>query len=99
MSRNSTRWAYPSSPPKEYPIRYLLGDVRDLERVSEVMRGVDIVIHSAAMKHVPASEQNPMECIRTNILGSQNIVNSAIRNGVKQVVALSTDKAASPINV
>jgi len=85
--------------PKEYPIRYLLGDVRDLERVSEVMRGVDIVIHSAAMKHVPASEQNPMECIRTNILGSQNIVNSAIRNGVKQVVALSTDKAASPINV
>jgi UDP-N-acetylglucosamine 4,6-dehydratase (inverting) len=85
--------------PKEYPIKYLLGDVRDSQRVNEVTRGVDIIIHSAAMKHVPASEQNPMECVKTNILGSQNIINAALLNNVKQVVALSTDKAASPINV
>jgi UDP-N-acetylglucosamine 4,6-dehydratase (inverting) len=84
--------------PKEYPIKYLLGDVRDSQRVHEVTRGVDIVIHSAAMKHVPASEQNPMECIKTNILGSQNVINASLSNDIKQVVALSTDKAASPIN-
>jgi len=84
---------------KEYPIKYLLGDVRDVQRLSEVSRGVDIIIHAAAMKHVPASEQNPMECIKTNILGSQNIINVAILNNVEQIVALSTDKAASPINV
>jgi len=84
--------------PKEYPIKYLLGDVRDMQRVQEVTRNVDIIIHAAAMKHVPASEQNPMECVKTNILGSQNIISSAIANGVGQVVALSTDKAASPIN-
>jgi len=84
---------------KEYPIKYLLGDVRDAQRLSEVSRGVDIIIHAAAMKHVPASEQNPMECVKTNILGSQNIINAAILNNVEQIVALSTDKAASPINV
>ncbi|MFK5976791.1 MAG: UDP-N-acetylglucosamine 4,6-dehydratase (inverting) [Sulfurovum sp.] len=85
--------------PQKYPIKYLLGDVRDAKRVDEVTRGVDIIIHSSAMKHVPASEQNPMECIKTNILGSQNIINSALLNNIKQVVALSTDKAVSPINV
>lgn len=85
--------------PKVYPIRYHLGDVRDAQRVNEVMRGVDIVVHAAAIKHVPAAEQNPMECVKTNILGSQNIIHAAMLNGVKQVVALSTDKAASPINV
>jgi len=84
---------------KEYPIRYLLGDVRDVQRVHEVTRGVDIIIHSAAMKHVPAAEQNPMEAVKTNILGSQNVIDAAIANRVKQVVALSTDKAASPVNV
>lgn len=84
---------------KEYPIKYLLGDVRDSQRMNEVTRGVDIIIHSAAMKHVPASEQNPMECVKTNILGSQNVINSALLNNIQQVVALSTDKAASPINV
>jgi len=84
---------------KKYPIRYLLGDVRDAQRINEVTRGVDIIIHASAMKHVPASEQNPMECIKTNILGSQNIINSAILNNIEQVVALSTDKATSPINV
>lgn len=85
--------------PKEYPIKYLLGDVRDSQRMEEVTRGIDIIVHSAAMKHVPASEQNPMECVKTNILGSQNVINAASKNSVKQVVALSTDKAASPINV
>ena len=85
--------------PNEYPIKYLLGDVRDSQRMDEVTRGIDIIVHSAAMKHVPASEQNPMEAIKTNILGSQNVISSALLNGVKQVVALSTDKAASPINV
>ena len=84
---------------KVYAIKYMLGDVRDAKRVDEVTRGVDIVIHSAAMKHIPASEQNPMECIKTNILGPQNIIDSALRNSVSQVVALSTDKSVSPINV
>jgi len=85
--------------PKEYSIRYYLGDVRDRQRVLEVSRGVDIIVHSAAIKHVPAAEQNPYECVKTNILGSQNIIDAAIFNEIPQVVALSTDKAASPVNV
>ena len=85
--------------PTEYPIRYMLGDVRDQARLMKVSQGVDILIHSAAMKHVPAAEHNPMECIKTNILGSQNIIDAALANGVSQVVALSTDKAASPANL
>lgn len=83
-------------PASEYPIRYCLGDVRDFERVLEVTEGADVVVHSAAMKHVPATENNPMECIKTNILGSQNVATAALRNGVPRVVALSTDKAALP---
>lgn len=85
--------------PKKYPVKYMLGDVRDLERLMVVMRGVDVVVHSAAMKHVPASEQNPMEAVKTNILGSQNVIDAALVNGVKKVVALSTDKSTYPINV
>jgi len=85
--------------PKDYPIKYVLGDVRDLDRLMKVTRNIDVLIHSAAMKHVPAAEQNPMECVKTNILGSQNVIDAALANIVKQVVALSTDKAASPINV
>lgn len=85
--------------PKEYPIKYMLGDVRDLDRVMKVTQGIDVLIHSAAMKHVPASEQNPMEAVKTNILGSQNIIDAALANGVKKVVALSTDKSTYPINV
>jgi len=84
--------------PKEYPIKYYLGDVRDKDRLLQISKGVDILVHSAAMKHVPASEQNPFECVKTNILGSQNVIDAAFENGIKQVVALSTDKAASPIN-
>jgi len=85
--------------PKDYPVKYLLGDVRDLDRLMKVTQNIDILIHSAAMKHVPAAEQNPMECIKTNILGSQNVIDAALANNVKQVVALSTDKSTAPINV
>ncbi|WGZ96173.1 MAG: UDP-N-acetylglucosamine 4,6-dehydratase (inverting) [Candidatus Thiothrix putei] len=85
-------------PSKHYPVRYLLGDVRDRERVMTVMKGCDLVIHSAAMKHVPAAEDNPQECIKTNLIGSQNIIDAALFHQVERVVALSTDKAAQPIN-
>jgi len=80
-------------------IKYLLGDVRDYKRVLQATVDVDVVIHAAAMKQIPAAEQNPMEAIKTNILGAENIVNAAIANGVKKVVALSTDKAANPANL
>lgn len=85
-------------PVTEYPVRYLLGDIRDKERVMTVVKGCDYVIHSAAMKHVPASEENPSECIKTNLLGSQNIIDAAIIHSVANVIALSTDKAAQPVN-
>ena len=85
---------------KKYPcIRYFLGDVRDKDRIYRAFSGIDIVIHAAAMKHVPAAEYNPTECIATNILGAQNIIDAAISNNVKLVLALSTDKAANPINL
>ncbi|CAN7157847.1 UDP-N-acetylglucosamine 4,6-dehydratase (inverting) [Paenibacillus sp. LjRoot56] len=80
-------------------MRYFIGDVRDEARLMLAMREVDYVIHAAAMKQVPASEYNPMECIKTNIMGGQNVINAAIHNGVKQVIALSTDKAANPVNL
>ncbi len=80
-------------------MRYFLGDVRDEDRLSTAMRGVDYVIHAAALKQVPAAEYNPMECIKTNIWGAQNVISAAIKNQVKKVVALSTDKAANPINL
>lgn len=78
---------------------YLIGDVRDAERLNQGMNGVDYVIHAAALKQVPAAEYNPMECIKTNIYGAENVIKSAIGNDVKQVIALSTDKAANPINL
>lgn len=80
-------------------MRYFIGDVRDSERLQRAMCGVDYVIHAAAMKHVPASEYNPMECIKTNILGAENVIKAAIDNKVKKVIALSTDKAANPVNL
>jgi UDP-N-acetylglucosamine 4,6-dehydratase len=80
-------------------IKYLLGDVRDYKRVLQATVDIDVVIHAAAMKQIPAAEQNPMEAIKTNILGAENIVNAAIENRVKKVVALSTDKAANPANL
>jgi UDP-N-acetylglucosamine 4,6-dehydratase len=80
-------------------MRYFIGDVRDKSRLDEAMNGVDFVIHAAALKHVPVAEYNPMECIKTNINGASNVIDSAIKNGVQKVIALSTDKAASPINL
>jgi len=80
-------------------MRYFIGDVRDKERLMQAMQGVDFVIHAAALKHVPAAEYNPMECIKTNIHGAENIIQAAIANNVEKVIALSTDKAASPINL
>jgi UDP-N-acetylglucosamine 4,6-dehydratase len=80
-------------------MRYFIGDVRDTDRVEMAMRGVDYVIHAAALKQVPAAEYNPFECIKTNVHGAENVVRAAIRCGVKRVVALSTDKAANPINL
>jgi UDP-N-acetylglucosamine 4,6-dehydratase len=80
-------------------MRYFLGDVRDGDRLMQAFRGVDYVIHAAALKQVPAAEYNPMECIKTNIYGAENVIKAAIANNVNKVIALSTDKAASPINL
>ncbi|MDB5448646.1 MAG: flmA [Phenylobacterium sp.] len=80
-------------------LRFFLGDVRDRERLTLAMRGVDIVVHAAALKQVPAAEYNPSECIHTNVLGAENVVWACLTNRVKQVVALSTDKACNPINL
>jgi len=80
-------------------LRYFIGDVRDKERLHRAFRGVDVVVHAAALKQVPAAEYNPFEAVKTNILGAQNIIDVAIDQGVKKVIALSTDKAANPINL
>ena len=80
-------------------IRFFIGDVRDKDRLQEAMRGIDIVIHAAAMKQVPAAEYNPMECIKTNIHGAENLIHTALANNVDRVIALSTDKAANPVNL
>ncbi len=83
----------------EEKIRYFIGDVRDLERLRMAFKGIDIIVHAAALKQVPLCEYNPFEAINTNILGAQNIVTAAIENNVKKVVALSTDKACAPVNL
>jgi UDP-N-acetylglucosamine 4,6-dehydratase len=80
-------------------MRYFLGDVRDADRLIQAMRGADYVIHAAALKQVPAAEYNPMECVKTNIHGAENVVRAALENNVQKVIALSTDKAANPINL
>ena len=80
-------------------MRYFIGDVRDTKRLEKAMKNVDFVIHAAALKHVPIAEYNPMECIKTNIMGAQNVIDAAIANKVKKVIALSTDKAANPVNL
>jgi len=80
-------------------MRYFIGDVRDEARVNEAMNGIDFVIHAAALKHVPVAEYNPMECIKTNITGAENVIKAAIKNNVTKVIALSTDKASGPINL
>ena len=80
-------------------LRFFLGDVRDLERLKRAMNGVDIVIHAAALKQVPACEYNPFEAVQTNIIGGKNVIDAAIDSGVKRVLALSTDKAVNPVNL
>ena len=80
-------------------LRYFVGDVRDRERLDMAMQGVDIVVHAAAMKHVHITEYNPMECIKTNVDGANNVIASCIKNNVEKVIALSTDKAAAPANL
>jgi len=80
-------------------MRFFIGDIRDLSRLKTAMRNVDLVIHAAALKHVPIAEYNPVEFVKTNILGSQNVIDAAIESGVSRVIALSTDKAAAPINL
>jgi UDP-N-acetylglucosamine 4,6-dehydratase/5-epimerase len=80
-------------------MRYFIGDVRDGERLRLAMRGVDFVVHAAALKQVPAAEYNPMECIKTNINGAENVINAALENNIEKVIALSTDKAANPVNL
>lgn len=86
-------------PSGKYPIRYFLGDIRDRDRLYRAFEGVDYVVHAAALKHVPALEYNPMEAVKTNVLGADNIVDAAIDRGVKKVIALSSDKAVNPINL
>ena len=87
-------------PEDKYPaMRYFTGDVRDKERLKRAFEGIDIVIHAAAMKHVHLAEYNPMECVKTNINGAENVIDAALESGVSEVVALSTDKAAAPINL
>ena len=80
-------------------IRFLLGDVRDLSRLELATKGVDIIIHAAALKQVPAAEYNPMECVKTNIYGAENVINASIRNNVEKVIAISTDKTTNPANL
>lgn len=80
-------------------MRYFIGDVRDEARLKKATKDVDFIIHAAALKHVPIAEYNPMECIKTNINGAQNVIDAAIENGVSKVIALSTDKAANPVNL
>ena len=92
MSQTFSQAKYPA-------IRYFIGDVRDGARLKRACEGVDIIVHAAALKQVPAAEYNPMECIKTNIFGAENVINAALDCGVKEVVALSTDKAAAPINL
>lgn len=87
-------------PAESYPnLRFFIGDVRDGDRLRLAMEGIDTVVHAAALKQVPTAEYNPFECIKTNVLGAQNVIEAAMASGVKRVVALSTDKAAAPINL
>lgn len=80
-------------------IRYFIGDIRDADRLRRALEGIDIVVHAAALKQVPAAEYNPFECIKTNVIGAQNLIEACLDSGVRRVVALSTDKAAAPINL
>ncbi|MDD1667151.1 MAG: UDP-N-acetylglucosamine 4,6-dehydratase (inverting) [Methanomicrobiales archaeon] len=97
LKQHEMRGIYPDTPGS--PIRYFIGDVRDQDRLNRAMHGVDIVVHAAALKQVPACEYNPFEAIQTNIMGAKNIIDAAIDQGVEKVMALSTDKAVNPVNL
>ncbi len=98
-SRDELKQSEMQEQQKDPRLRFFIGDVRDLERLRRACRGVNVIVHAAALKQVPAAEYNPFECIRTNILGAQNVIEAALDNGVERVLALSTDKAANPINL
>jgi UDP-N-acetylglucosamine 4,6-dehydratase len=102
FSRDETKqWemAAKFSPEKHSCLRFFIGDVRDVDRLEMAMKGVDYVVHAAALKFVPTAEYNPFECIRTNVQGTENVIKAAIRTGVKKVIGVSTDKAVSPANL
>ena len=87
-------------PPEKYPfIRFFLGDIRDKDRLMSATENVETIVHAAALKQVPATEYNPFEAIKTNIIGANNLIEAALKNNIKNVLALSTDKACSPINL
>ena len=87
------------SPAEHKSLRYFIGDIRDEARLRRALEGIDVVIHAAALKQVPAAEYNPFECIKTNVMGAQNLIEASLDSGVKRVIALSTDKAAAPVNL
>jgi UDP-N-acetylglucosamine 4,6-dehydratase len=97
LKQHEMRQLYPDT--GDSPIRYFIGDVRDPERLYRALNGVDVVVHAAALKQVPACEYNPFEAVQTNIMGAKNVIDTAIDRGVKKVLALSTDKAVNPINL
>jgi len=89
-----------SYPDKKFPaIRFFIGDIRDPNRIRRALEGIDTVIHAAALKHVPIAEYNPFECIKTNVIGAQNLIEACLDSQVRRVIALSTDKAAAPVNL
>lgn len=96
FKQNEMAKVFPDGP---YPIRYFLGDIRDKDRLRRAFKGVDYIVHAAALKQVPALEYNPTEAVKTNVIGADNIVDAAIDSGVKKVIAISTDKAVNPINL
>jgi UDP-N-acetylglucosamine 4,6-dehydratase len=97
LKQSEMRQRFPDG--TDSPVRYFIGDVRDASRLQRALHGVDVVIHAAALKQVPACEYNPFEAVQTNVLGAKNVIDAAIDQGVKRVVALSTDKAVNPVNV
>jgi UDP-N-acetylglucosamine 4,6-dehydratase len=97
LKQHEMRQRYPDAP--DSPLRFFLGDVRDRDRLLRAFRGVDVVVHAAALKQVPACEYNPFEAIQTNVMGAKNVIDAAIDQQVKRVVALSTDKAVNPVNL
>lgn len=97
LKQSEMRWRYPDD--EDCPVRYFVGDIRDVDRLRRAFEGVDVVIHTAAMKQVPACEYNPVEAVNTNVLGARNIIDAALDCGVPRVLAVSTDKAVNPVNL